>query len=54
MSVLFCKYLRKESLHLHEILCGGQLLSCEINLSIYLIIIFYFIPAPTGNRIIYM
>ena len=26
---LFRKYLRNESLDLHEILCGGQLLSCE-------------------------
>ena len=31
MLVLFCKYLRKESLDLLEILCGGQLLSCELN-----------------------
>ena len=30
MPVLFCKYLRNESLDLHEILYGGQLLSCEL------------------------
>ena len=29
-SVLFCKYLANESSDLHEILCGGQLLSCEL------------------------
>ena len=29
MPVLFCKYLRNESSDLHEILSGGQLLSCE-------------------------
>ena len=28
MSVLFCKYLANESSDHHEILCGGQLLSC--------------------------
>ena len=27
---LFCKYLRNESFYLHEILCDGQSLSCEI------------------------
>ena len=27
--VLFCKYLRNESSDLHEILYGGQILSCE-------------------------
>ena len=26
---MFCKYLRNESSDLHEILCGGQLLSCD-------------------------
>ena len=30
MPVLFCKYLRNESLDLHEILFDGQLLSCEL------------------------
>ena len=29
-SILFCKYLRNEILDLHEILYGGQLLSCEL------------------------
>ena len=29
-SILFCKYLRKGSSDLYEILCGGQLLSCEL------------------------
>ena len=29
-SILFCKYLRNESSDLHEILYGGQLLSCEL------------------------
>ena len=33
-SVLFCKYLANESLDLHEILCGGQLLSCELKFQI--------------------
>ena len=28
-SILFCKYLRNGSSDLYEILCGGQLLSCE-------------------------
>ena len=32
--VLFCKYLRNESLDLHEILCGGQILSFEIEFQI--------------------
>ena len=32
--VLFCKYLRNESLDLHEILCGGQILSCELKFQI--------------------
>ena len=27
---MFCKYLRNESLDLHEILCGGQSLSCGL------------------------
>ena len=30
IPVLFCKYLRNKSSDLHEILCGGQLLSCEL------------------------
>ena len=30
MPVLFCKYFRNKSSDLHEILCGGQLLSCEL------------------------
>ena len=29
-SILFCKYLRNESLDLHENFYGGQLLSCEL------------------------
>ena len=29
-TVLFCKYLANESSDLHEILCGGQLLSCDL------------------------
>ena len=28
-QVLFRKYIRNESMDLHEILCGVQLLSCE-------------------------
>ena len=28
--VLFCKYLRNKSSDLYEILCSGQLLSCEL------------------------
>ena len=31
-SILICKYLRNESSDLHEILCGSQLLSCELKL----------------------
>ena len=34
MPVLFCKYLRNKSLDLHEILYGGQLLSCELKFQI--------------------
>ena len=30
MSILFCKYLWNRSSDLYEILCGGQLLSCEL------------------------
>ena len=30
-SILFCKYLRNESLDLYEILFGGQLPSCELD-----------------------
>ena len=33
-SILFCKYLRNGSLDLYEILCGGQLLSCELRFQI--------------------
>ena len=33
-TVLFCKYLANESSDLHEILCGGQLLSCELKFKI--------------------
>ena len=33
-SVLFCKYLHNESLDIHEILCGGQLLPCELTVQI--------------------
>ena len=29
-SISFSKYLCKESLDLHEILCAGRLLSCEL------------------------
>ena len=36
MPELFCKYLRKESLDLHEILCGGQSLSCGLKFHILL------------------
>ena len=32
--VLFCKYLRNESSNLHEIVCGGQSLSCELKFQI--------------------
>ena len=32
--VLFCKYLRMESSDLHEILCGGQLLTFELKFQI--------------------
>ena len=34
MTVLFCKYLAKESSDLYEMLCGGQLLSFELKFSI--------------------
>ena len=34
MPVLFCKYLRNESLDLHEILYGGELLSFELKFEI--------------------
>ena len=30
IPVLFCKYLCNKSSDLYEILCGGQLLSCEL------------------------
>ena len=33
-SILFCKYLHNRSLDLYEILCGGQLLSCELKFQI--------------------
>ena len=33
-SILFCKYLRNESLDLYKILYGGQLLSCELKFEI--------------------
>ena len=33
-SVLFCKYLHNESLDLHEISCGSQLLSCKLKYQI--------------------
>ena len=32
--VLFGKYLRNESSDLHEILCGDQLLTCELKFQI--------------------
>ena len=35
-SILFCKYLRNESLDLYEILCGGQYLSYELKFQISL------------------
>ena len=34
MSVVFCKYLHNQSSNLYEILCGGQLLSCELKFQI--------------------
>ena len=30
-TLSFCKYLPNKSLDLHEILCGGQSLFCELN-----------------------
>ena len=33
-SILFCKYLRNGSSDLYKILCGGQLLSCELTCQI--------------------
>ena len=33
-SILFCKYLRNESLDIYKILYGGQLLSCELKFEI--------------------
>ena len=33
-SISFCKYLRNGSSDLYEILCGGQLLSCELKFQI--------------------
>ena len=33
-SILFCKYLPNGSLDFYEILCGGQLLSCELKFQI--------------------
>ena len=33
-SILFCKYLRNGSSDLNEILCGGQLLSCELKVQV--------------------
>ena len=34
MSVSFCEYICKESLDIHETLCGGQLHSCEFKFRI--------------------
>ena len=33
-SILFCKYLRNETLDLYEILFGGQIVSCELKFKI--------------------
>ena len=33
-SVLFCQYLRNKRSDLHKILCGSQLLSCELKFQI--------------------